>query len=514
MDRKMLVVALPVVLALLVAPALASAATQVSVQQVQGLDVVVAVDDDSAAQIQTTRGIDAGTQQPFVAVQSAGGATAGNGCQPATATIVGCEGDFDAIVVFGNGGSDTVTMTLITDGLPPLHGEAIGGAGNDTLRAPPDFRDVPQPETYIEGEGGDDTIVSGNGADELHGGDGNDTMQSFEGPDVVRGEGGDDSVSAGKEEPDANAADVVDGGPGFDTIPDVDADYNRGLDDDVSVTVDGQANDGEPSEGDNVIAVEKLRVVADQATIVGSDASDDFFVEANSSTIRGLGGNDRLVAYDGSDTIEGGDGDDYLEGGFGNDVLDGGAGVDQFMGDRIESDVIAIGNDQIRARDGASEQVNCGIGADTAQVDTSDVVDSSCESVDRPVGPGSGSFGADTLVALVLAAKRIPAQGPVAIRISNRNNFPITGELAGQTATRVSASARRTLIKLKTKPFRVGANARKTVKLKLPKPLRQALRHKRRLALRLTAKVKDPAGNSRTVTKKLTLKLKKRKGRR
>ena len=44
------------VTALLTAPAVASAATQVSVQQVQGLDVVVAVDDESAAQIQTTLG--------------------------------------------------------------------------------------------------------------------------------------------------------------------------------------------------------------------------------------------------------------------------------------------------------------------------------------------------------------------------------------------------------------------------------------------------------------------------
>ena len=208
-------------------------------------------------------------------------------------------------------------------------------------------------------------------------------MQSFEGPDTVRGEGGDDSVSAGKEEPETNAADVVDGGPGFDRIPDVDADYNRGFDDNVSVSVDGQPNDGEAGEGDNVIAVEKIRVTADQATVVGSDANDDFFVEANGSTIKGLGGNDRLVAYDGHDTIEGGDGDDYLEGGFGNDVLDGGAGVDQFNGDRTETNVIAIGNDQIRARDGNAEQVNCGIGSDTAQVDASDVVDSSCESIDR-----------------------------------------------------------------------------------------------------------------------------------
>ena len=166
-------------------------------------------------------------------------------------------------------------------------------------------------------------------------------------------------------------------------FPDVDADYNRGFDDNVSVLVDGQPNDGEAGEGDNVIAVEKIRVTADQATVVGSDANDDFFVEANGGTIRGLGGNDRLVAYDGNDTIEGGDGDDYLEGGFGNDVLNGGAGKDEFQGDRTETSVFAVGNDQIFARDGVAEQVSCGLGSDTAQVDASDVVDTSCESVDR-----------------------------------------------------------------------------------------------------------------------------------
>jgi Ca2+-binding RTX toxin-like protein len=240
------------------------------VQQVSGLDVVVATNDDAAEEIQTAQGIDMSAQH-FVAVQTLGAATAGAGCAQATATAV---------------------------------------------------------------------------------------ILSFEGADVVRGEGGNDSVSAGKEEPAANAADVVDGGPGFDSIPDVDADYNRGFDDDVSVSVDGVANDGEAGEGDNVIAVEKLRVTADHATVIGSATADDFFVEANTSTIRGLGGNDRLVAYDGHDSIEGGDGADYLEGGFGNDVLDGGPG---------------------------REQVSCGIGSDTAQVDRSDVVDSSCESV-SPAG--------------------------------------------------------------------------------------------------------------------------------
>jgi hypothetical protein len=67
-DHGRVFVAVLALLALLATPAVAEAATQVSVQQVQGLDVVVVVDDDSAAQIQTTQGIDSGTLQHFVAV--------------------------------------------------------------------------------------------------------------------------------------------------------------------------------------------------------------------------------------------------------------------------------------------------------------------------------------------------------------------------------------------------------------------------------------------------------------
>lgn len=47
-----------------------------------------------------------------------------------------------------------------------------------------------------------------------------------------------------------------------DQIPAVDADYSRGSDDDVSVTNDGVANDGEAGEGDNVLSVEKLFIFA------------------------------------------------------------------------------------------------------------------------------------------------------------------------------------------------------------------------------------------------------------
>ena len=129
-----------------------------------------------------------------------------------------------------------------------------------------------------------------------------------------------------------------------------------------------------------------------------------------------------------------------------------------------------------------------------------------CESAIFPPPPGSGgaggvaggpgqpspaAFGARTLITLRLARNRIPARGPLAVRVSNRNAFDVTGTLAGQ----------RKRTKLRAKSFTVAASTGKTVRLRLPKALRRQLARQRTLALRLTANVRDPAGNTRTIRK-------------
>ncbi len=171
--------------------------------------------------------------------------------------------------------------------------------------------------------------------------------------------------------------------PASTPIPTAPSDYNRGTTDDVSVTNGRRRQRRRAGRGrQRDLGREALRRRRRRHGTPAPTGATTCSSTRTSSTIRGLGGDDKLVAYDGNDTIEGGDGNDFLEGGFGNDVLDGGAGVDQFRGDRIESNVIAVGADQIRARDGNAEQIDCGIGPDTAQVDASDVV-VGCESVDR-----------------------------------------------------------------------------------------------------------------------------------
>jgi hypothetical protein len=124
-----------------------------------------------------------------------------------------------------------------------------------------------------------------------------------------------------------------------------------------------------------------------------------------------------------------------------------------------------------------------------------------------PAGAGSPAFGAKTLVTLALAARRIPASGPLKIRVTNRNGFAVTGRLSGRTPRPVLV-ARRRPIALKARSFSVASGAGRIVKLRLPRALRRSLKRSGKLSLRLTATVNDPAGNSRDVTKKVTPRLK------
>jgi hypothetical protein len=129
-------------------------------------------------------------------------------------------------------------------------------------------------------------------------------------------------------------------------------------------------------------------------------------------------------------------------------------------------------------------------------------------SVTVPAGPTGTppAFGRRTLVTLRLVQRRIPAKGPLTVRVTNANAFEISGELAGETVGKISAVSRRRPSKLKAKPFRVAPNASRTVALSLPKPLRQQL-SKGKLKLRLTANLRDPARTTRTVTKTITPRL-------
>lgn len=122
---------------------------------------------------------------------------------------------------------------------------------------------------------GNDTIVGGNGPNEIKGGAGNDRILGGRGHDELEGNGGRDILIGGA------GNDELEGGAGHDT----------------------------------------LRGGAGHDELEGGAGRDRLF---------GNGGRDDLEGGAGADTLNGGVGADTLEGGRGNDILIGGAGADQF----------------------------------------------------------------------------------------------------------------------------------------------------------------------------------------
>ncbi|MEX5282167.1 MAG: hypothetical protein NW700_11475 [Nitrospiraceae bacterium] len=118
---------------------------------------------------------------------------------------------------------------------------------------------------YVEGRGGNDTIVGGDAVDWLDGGEGNDNLTGNGGNDRLYGYAGHDTLSGGL------GADYLNGDVGNDTLT--------------------------GGEGDD-----------------GLDAGD------GDDTLAGGAGNDTLVGGAGADTLTGGADNDSLSGGAGNDL--------------------------------------------------------------------------------------------------------------------------------------------------------------------------------------------------
>ena len=188
---------------------------------------------------------------------------------------------------------------------------ASGGGGDDFLDAG-SLTTIP---ATLRGDAGSDYLASDEGADVLEGGPGEDTLEGGTGPDSYSGGSGFDSAS------------YFDMGATTATI---------------TVTLDDQANDGRPGEGDNIRRdVEKVSTSAGPDVLNGGDAPGFTWFES----------------YEGDDTVDPGLFEDLVFAGSGNDT--------------------------VNARDGYADRIECGPGTDTANVDTLDVVADDCEIVNR-----------------------------------------------------------------------------------------------------------------------------------
>jgi Ca2+-binding RTX toxin-like protein len=383
----------------------------------------------------------------------------------ATATITGGSGQDDL-----RGGSASTSVTL------------IGGASDDNLNG----MDGP---TVIHGGTGNDGVFGGAGSDQVFGEDGNDRLRGHGGNDLEDGGPGDDDIgfSPGISHDSDPGADQLVGGAGSDRL------RLSGHQGGMAISIDGQANDGTPGEGDNVGSdIEKIEGTTSNDVFVGSAGRDDFSGDSGEDEIHGGGGPDELYGGGGDDRMFGNAGDDKLQGSNGSDTVDGGPGLDQIYGDTASCSVFcSFDADTLFARDGEKDAVDCGGGADSASVDQLDVV-SDCASVDRAnVTPPAGG-GAPARASFAGSKKKI--------KVSRRGRFSY-GFRAGP-GLRGKAVFR----KLATKSFTAPASGKVTLKMKLKPGKLALLRRKGKIKTKVTVTLRNAAGASSVASTTVTLK--------
>jgi serralysin len=234
--------------------------------------------------------------------------------------------DIDGLGQFGFF-SGPVTIDLVGgtwDEVPPFPGprsiagieRIIGTQLGDTITSA-NFGDR---IVFVDGQGGNDTIVGDDFTDTLLGGNGNDQLQGGFNNDIVNGGAGNDTAIVLEGE----FIDDVNGGNGIDTLDLSDMDGTGGPGGiSGAAIVNLAAGTWDLTSGSGgartVVGIEIVRGTQLGDTMTGGGAAE---------TLSGNNGNDWLSGGNGNDSLGGGAGDDTLIGGNGNDTLNGGAGID------------------------------------------------------------------------------------------------------------------------------------------------------------------------------------------
>ncbi|HEX8573127.1 MAG TPA: Calx-beta domain-containing protein [Allosphingosinicella sp.] len=289
--------------------------------------------------------------------------------------------------MFGDGGDDRLVVTDVTDGAADT---LNGGSGHDVIDARDSWRalyfdsgfsatvltlsekenwtvvavaeeveaiigSIYDDQIYVQsmlgamvldGGGGDDIIVAGQGNDLLYGGAGNDSLRGWQ------------------------RSDLLDGGEGEDTLL-VSFGHAQGVDFTFQENSSGTAWIVTSWEGTHtVVNVEAVNFggtpFADRAT---GGAGDDWF--------GGGDGNDRFVGGAGDDHLFGDDGGDVLHGGLGADVLEGGwdAYEDLYVYTSLAESNALFGIDTVTNYGSPQDRIDLSqidIDASTPEVETAD----------------------------------------------------------------------------------------------------------------------------------------------
>jgi Ca2+-binding RTX toxin-like protein len=273
----------------------------------------------------------------------------------------GCEqgGFYDSAIVCPQPNSIVMRLGDRNDAALDWNGPSTidGGSGDDTLF----------------GNGADDRLTGGDGNDDLVGGAGNDVLDAGPGNDMLEFQPGGYSIMQEAGPDDTAGTDELHGGPDNDTLG-----YGQRTDP-LTITMDGQANDGAPGEHD-LIADDIEEVHGGQAddTMTGNDGPNVLVGADGNDTVTGGGDSDTLDGTMGNDTVLGQGGADTVAGGHGDDLVDGGSGQDNIYGEYAIgcSNLMACvgGADEIRARDGERDLISCGVADDHAVIDRIDII--------------------------------------------------------------------------------------------------------------------------------------------
>jgi len=233
------------------------------------------------------------------------------------------------------GGTPTVANTILI--------QIFGRDGNDQLTL--DEASGALPKANLFGEGGNDTLTGGSGADNLYGGPGNDILLGKGGFDYLFGGDDNDTLTGG------DADDQVLGEGGNDRLiwnPGDDTDLNEGGDGIDTVEVNG-GNGAEvftTTANGTRVRFDRLDPApfsidigtCEKLVLNANGGNDSFSATGNLATliqitVDGGPGDDTLLGSNGADVLFGGDNNDFIDGQQGNDTVFMGAGNDTFQWD-------------------------------------------------------------------------------------------------------------------------------------------------------------------------------------